>query len=57
METNRFGEILIDKKCNTNIEGIFAAGDVTDVPFKQIVISVGEGAKAGISVADYLKKR
>ena len=55
VETNKFGEILIDKKCNTNIEGIFAAGDVTDVPFKQIVISVGEGAKAGISVADYLK--
>ena len=57
VETNRFGEILIDKRCNTNIEGIFAAGDVTDTPFKQIVISVGEGAKAGISVADYLKKR
>ena len=57
LETNRFGEILIDSKCRTNIEGIFAAGDVTDTPFKQIVISVGEGAKAGISVADYLKKR
>ena len=57
LETNRFGEIIIDSRCQTNVEGIFAAGDVTDVPYKQIVISVGEGAKAGIGVADYLKKK
>jgi len=55
LETNKFGEILIDAKCKTNIEGIFAAGDVTNVPYKQIVIGIGEGAKAGISVADYIK--
>jgi NADH-dependent peroxiredoxin subunit F len=57
LKTNHFGEIVIDSRCQTNVEGIFAAGDVTDVPYKQIVISVGEGAKAGISVADYLKKK
>ena len=57
LETNRFGEIVVNGHCQTSVEGIFAAGDVTDVPYKQIVISVGEGAKAGISVADYLKKK
>lgn len=57
LETNRFGEIIVDSQCRTSVDGIFAAGDVTNVPYKQIVISVGEGAKAGISVADYLKKK
>lgn len=49
VETNRFGEIEIDNKCRTNIPGIYAAGDVTTVPFKQIIISMGEGAKAGLT--------
>jgi len=49
VETNRFGEIEIDHKCRTNIPGIYAAGDVTTVPFKQIIISMGEGAKAGLT--------
>jgi alkyl hydroperoxide reductase subunit F len=55
INTNKFGEIVIDAKCRTTVEGIFAAGDVTNVPYKQIVIGIGEGAKAGISVADYIK--
>ena len=40
----------------TNIPGIFAAGDVTDIPAKQIVIAAGEGAKAAIASFDYLNK-
>jgi NADH-dependent peroxiredoxin subunit F len=49
VQTNRFGEIIIDEKCHTNVPGIYAAGDVTTVPYKQIVISMGEGAKAALS--------
>jgi alkyl hydroperoxide reductase subunit F len=47
--TNKFGEIIIDEKCRTNIPGIYAAGDVTTVPYKQIIIAMGEGAKAGLA--------
>ena len=49
VETNKFGEILIDNKCKTNQPGIYAAGDVTNVPYKQIVVALGEGAKAALS--------
>jgi len=49
VETNKFGEIIIDSKCRTNVKGIYAAGDVTTVPFKQIIIAMGEGAKAALS--------
>ena len=49
VETNPFGEIVVDEKCRTSVKGIYAAGDVTTVPFKQIVISMGEGAKAALS--------
>ncbi len=49
IETNRGGEILIDQNCRTNIAGIYAAGDVSIVPFKQIIIAMGEGAKAALS--------
>lgn len=49
VERNRFGEIVVDQKCRTSEKGIYAAGDVTTVPFKQIVIAVGEGAKAGLA--------
>ncbi len=49
VSTNRFGEIEIDSHCRTNIPGIYAAGDVTTVPYKQIIISMGEGAKAALS--------
>jgi alkyl hydroperoxide reductase subunit F len=47
--TNRFGEIEIDAHCRTSQPGIYAAGDVTTVPYKQIIISMGEGAKAALS--------
>lgn len=46
---NRFGEIEIDAHCRTNQPGIYAAGDVSTVPYKQIVISMGEGAKAALT--------
>lgn len=49
VETNKFGEIVIDQKCRTNVQGIYAAGDVTTVPYKQIIISMGEGAKAALT--------
>lgn len=49
VKTNRMGEIIIDAHCRTNIPGIYAAGDVTQVPFKQIVIAMGEGSKAALS--------
>jgi alkyl hydroperoxide reductase subunit F len=49
VDTNRFGEIIIDDKCRTSVPGIYAAGDVTTVPYKQIVIAMGEGAKAALS--------
>ena len=51
---SRHGEIEIDARGQTSIPGVFAAGDVTTVPFKQIVIAIGEGAKASLSAFDHL---
>jgi len=48
------GEIEIDARGETSVHGVFAAGDATTVPFKQIVIAMGEGAKASLSAFDYL---
>lgn len=48
------GEIVIDDRCNTSKTGIFAAGDVTTVPYKQIIIAMGEGAKASLSAFDHI---
>jgi alkyl hydroperoxide reductase subunit F len=54
VELSRFGEIVIDAKGQTSEPGVFAAGDVTTVPYKQIVIAAGEGAKAALSAFDHL---
>jgi alkyl hydroperoxide reductase subunit F len=54
VELNRFGEIIVDSKGATNVPGVFAAGDVTTVPYKQIVIAMGEGSKASLSAFDHL---
>lgn len=54
VELSRFGEIVVDAKDHTNVPGVFAAGDCTTVPYKQIVIAAGEGAKAALSAFDYL---
>jgi NADH-dependent peroxiredoxin subunit F len=50
----KYGEIIVDDHCQTNIPGIFAAGDVTTTPFKQIVIALGEGAKAALSAFNHI---
>ncbi len=49
VETNAMGEVVIDAKCRTSTTGIYAAGDLTTVPFKQIIVAMGEGAKAGLA--------
>ncbi|WP_277052484.1 alkyl hydroperoxide reductase subunit F [Zestomonas thermotolerans] len=54
VELSPRGEIVTDERGATSVPGVFAAGDVTTVPYKQIVIAVGEGAKAALSAFDYL---
>lgn len=54
VDLNRFGEIEIDERCRTDRKGIFACGDVTTVPFKQINVAMGEGSKAALSAFEYL---
>ena len=49
VSVNRMGEIEIDTHCRTNLPGVYAAGDVSTVPFKQIIIAMGEGAKAALT--------
>ena len=55
VKVNERNEIVVDGRCNTSQNGIFAAGDVSNVPYKQIVVSAGEGAKAGLSAYAYLQ--
>lgn len=58
VEVNRAGEIVIDSHCRTKHSGVYAAGDVSVVPFKQIVIAMGEGAKTSLSAfEDKLKNK
>ncbi len=52
VDTNNRGEIIVDRNGRTSEQGIYAAGDVTDVTYKQIVISMGEGAKAALALFD-----
>jgi alkyl hydroperoxide reductase subunit F len=54
VDLSKFGEIVVDAKGHTNVPGVFAAGDCTTVPYKQIVIAAGDGAKAALSAFDYL---
>ncbi len=54
LELSNRSEIMVDNRGQTSIPAVFAAGDVTTVPFKQIVIAVGDGAKAALSAFDYL---
>lgn len=56
VDKNAFGEIKVDCHNRTNIPGVFAAGDVTDVPEKQIIIAAGEGSKASLSAFKYLNQ-
>lgn len=54
VEMTPHGEIIVNDKCETSEVGIYAAGDVTTVPYKQIIISMGEGAKASLACFEYL---
>ncbi len=54
VDTNKRGEIVVDNAGRTSRAGVFAAGDVTDVPDKQIIVAAGEGAKAALSAYDFL---
>ena len=57
VKLNDYGEVIVDLKTNqTSAPGVFAAGDATDVKYKQCVIAAGEGAKAALSAYDYLKR-
>lgn len=52
LDMSPIGEIVIDSSCRTSVKGVYAAGDVSTVPYKQIVIAMGEGAKAALSAFD-----
>ncbi|MCM1336140.1 MAG: alkyl hydroperoxide reductase subunit F [Candidatus Amulumruptor caecigallinarius] len=52
LEMTRIGEIVVDAACRTAVKGVYAAGDVSNVPYKQIIIAMGEGAKAALSAFD-----
>ena len=54
IERSPYGEVIINERCETSEPGIYAAGDVSTVPYKQIVIAMGEGSKAALSAYDYL---
>jgi len=54
LNLSKYGEIEVDSHGSTNVAGIFAAGDVTTVPYKQIIIAMGEGAKAALGAFDHL---
>jgi alkyl hydroperoxide reductase subunit F len=54
VDTNEAGEIIVDNRCRTGLRGVFAAGDCTNIHDKQVVVSVGEGAKAALAAFEYL---
>jgi alkyl hydroperoxide reductase subunit F len=56
VELNKWGEVPVTPTCETTIPGLYAAGDVTDVPEKQIIVAAGEGAKAALQAHRYLQR-
>jgi len=54
VELSKHGEVIVDAKGETSVPGVFAAGDCTTVPYKQIIIAMGEGAKASLGAFDHL---
>lgn len=54
VDLSQYGEVEVDDHARTSMDGVFAAGDVTTTPYKQIIIAMGDGAKAGLSAFDYL---
>ncbi len=57
VEKDKWGEIIVDKRNQTNVPGIFAAGDVTDITEKQIIVAAGEGGKASLEIIKYLQSK
>lgn len=57
IKLNEYNEIIVNEKCETNIPGFFAAGDVTNVPEKQIIVAAGQGCIASLSAFKYLSKK
>ena len=57
IEVNEHGEIVVNQKGETSVDGIFACGDVTTVPYKQIVIAMGDGANVALATAEYVASR
>ncbi|HEY1092726.1 MAG TPA: alkyl hydroperoxide reductase subunit F, partial [Burkholderiaceae bacterium] len=56
VELSKHGEIIVDNRGQTSVPGVFAAGDATTVPFKQIIIAAGDGAKAALGAFDHLMR-
>jgi len=56
LKLNENGEIVVDCSCNTSVPGVFAAGDVTSAPEKQVIVAAGEGAKAALGAFKYILK-
>jgi alkyl hydroperoxide reductase subunit F len=56
VDKNQWGEIVVNAKCETNVPGLFAAGDVTNVPEKQIIVAAGEGCKAALTAFRFLSQ-
>ena len=54
VELSKHGEIVVDARGQTSVPGVFAAGDAMTVPYKQIIIAAGEGAKAALAAFDHL---
>jgi len=57
LKANSKNEIIVNEECKTNIPGVFAAGDVTNIPHKQVISACGQGAIAGLSTFNYIKKQ
>jgi len=56
VQKDQFGQIIVNQKCETNIPGLYAAGDVTNIPFKQIVIASAQGCISTLSAVEYLNR-
>lgn len=56
VEKDKFGQILVDAMCRTNVPGIYAAGDVTNTPYKQIVVAAGMGCTAALAAIEYINR-
>ncbi|MFW5795355.1 MAG: thioredoxin reductase, partial [Bacillota bacterium] len=55
-KTNNIGEVIVDNNQMTSLPGLYAAGDITEQPFKQIIIATAEGAKAALAINQYINQ-